>query len=52
MSYGLSPDIDTHSLQMLNVAIRQSIASGERDRAFEQVGYIKVQDLGALKMGS
>ncbi len=52
VSYGVIPDIDAHSLQMLNVAIRQSIASGERDRAFEKVGYIKVQNLGALKMGS
>ncbi|WP_157680347.1 substrate-binding periplasmic protein [Mycobacterium dioxanotrophicus] len=52
VSYGVSEEIDVHSLQMLNVAIRESIASGERDRAFEKVGYISVANLGPLKMGA
>ena len=52
VAYGVNPTIDAHSLQMLNVAIRQSIASGERDRAFNSVGYIDVNDLGTLAAGS
>lgn len=51
VSYGVSADIDAHSLQMLNVAVREAIASGERDRAFDKVGYISVADLGTLRMG-
>lgn len=50
VSFGVPQGIDAHSLQMLNVAIRQSIASGEQARNFDKIGYIKVADLGSLRI--
>jgi ABC-type amino acid transport substrate-binding protein len=49
VSYGVPKNIDEHSLQTINVSIRQSQNSGERDRAFAKVGYIAVEDLGSLR---
>lgn len=50
VSFGVPQGIDPHSLQMLNVAIRQSIASGEQARSFDKVGYINIDDLGRLRV--
>ncbi|GAB3053043.1 ABC transporter substrate-binding protein ArtJ [Intrasporangium mesophilum] len=52
VAFGVSENIDPHSLQTVNVAIRESIASGQRDRDFDKVGYISLDKLGSLRMGS
>jgi polar amino acid transport system substrate-binding protein len=49
VSYGVPQDIDEHSLQTINVSIRQSQNSGERDRAFAEVGYLPIEDLGSFR---
>lgn len=48
-SYGLPADIDARSLELVNVAIRSAVLSGEMDRAYVANDYRPIDQLGALQ---
>jgi polar amino acid transport system substrate-binding protein len=50
VAYGVPAGIDTRSMDILNVAIDNSVASGEIDRAFADAGYRDVDALGSLQI--
>jgi len=52
VAYGVPADIDARSMDILNVAIDNSVASGEIDRAFAEAGYRDVDALGDLEIKS
>lgn len=52
VAYGVSADIDARSMDIVNVAIDNSVASGEIVRAFAKVGYRDVDALGDLQIKS
>lgn len=52
VAYGVPAGIDSRSMDILNVAIDNSVASGEIDRAFAEAGYRDVDALGDLEIKS
>jgi polar amino acid transport system substrate-binding protein len=52
VAYGVPSGIDARSMDILNVAIDNSVASGEVDRAFAEAGYRDVDALGELEIKS
>ncbi|MEU0250414.1 transporter substrate-binding domain-containing protein [Streptomyces sp. NPDC006235] len=52
VAYGVPSGIDTRSMEILNVAVDNSVASGEIDRAFAEAGYRDVDALGDLEIKS
>ncbi|MEV1079651.1 transporter substrate-binding domain-containing protein [Streptomyces sp. NPDC050211] len=50
VAYGVPADIDSRSMEILNVAIDNSVASGEIDRSFADAGYRDVDNLGDLQI--
>ncbi|WP_405733660.1 transporter substrate-binding domain-containing protein [Streptomyces sp. NBC_01537] len=52
VAYGVPAGIDARSMDILNVAIDNSVASGEIDRAFAEAGYREVDALGDLEIKS
>lgn len=52
VAYGVPAGIDARSMDILNVAIDNSVASGEIDRAFAEAGYRDVDVLGDLEIKS
>ncbi|MFJ8533937.1 transporter substrate-binding domain-containing protein [Streptomyces sp. NPDC093591] len=52
VAYGVPSGIDARSMEILNVAIDNSVASGEIDRAFAEAGYRDVDALGDLEIKS
>ncbi|MFD4599416.1 substrate-binding periplasmic protein [Streptomyces sp. NPDC058464] len=50
VAYGVPADIDARSLDIANVAIDNSVASGEVARAFAEAGYRDVDALGDLQI--
>jgi ABC-type amino acid transport substrate-binding protein len=47
--YGVPEDIDPRSLQVVNIAIKTAQDSGELSRAFAEVGYVEIDQLGDLQ---
>lgn len=52
VAYGLPDDIDARSMDIVNVAVDNSVASGEIARAFAAAGYRDVDALGDLQITS
>lgn len=52
VAYGVPAGIDARSMDIVNVAIDNSVASGEIDRAFAEAGYREVDALGDLEIKS
>lgn len=52
VAYGLPDDIDARSMDIINVAVDNSVASGEIARAFADAGYRDVDALGDLQITS
>jgi polar amino acid transport system substrate-binding protein len=52
VAYGVPAGIDARSMDILNVAVDNSVASGEIDRAFAEAGYRDVDALGDLEIKS
>ncbi|MCT9077091.1 transporter substrate-binding domain-containing protein [Streptomyces fulvoviolaceus] len=52
VAYGVPAGIDARSMDILNVAIDNSVASGEIDRAFAEAGYRDIDALGDLEIKS
>lgn len=52
VAYGVPSGIDARSMDILNVAIDNSVASGEIDRAFAEAGYREADALGDLEITS
>lgn len=52
VAYGVPAGIDTRSMDILNVAVDNSVASGEIGRAFAEAGYRDVDALGDLEIKS
>ncbi|QOV33175.1 transporter substrate-binding domain-containing protein [Streptomyces ferrugineus] len=52
VAYGVPSGIDARSMDILNVAIDNSVASGEIDRAFAEAGYRDADALGDLEIKS
>ncbi|MGW1718143.1 transporter substrate-binding domain-containing protein [Streptomyces sp. NPDC002156] len=52
VAYGVPAGIDARSMDILNVAIDNSVASGEIDRAFAEAGYREEDALGDLEITS
>jgi polar amino acid transport system substrate-binding protein len=50
VAYGVPAGVDARSMDILNVAIDNSVASGEIDRAFADAGYRDVDALGSLQI--
>lgn len=50
VAYGVPADIDARSMEIVNVAIDNSVASGEIERSFADAGYRDVDDLGDLQI--
>ncbi|MEU6145612.1 transporter substrate-binding domain-containing protein [Streptomyces sp. NPDC047081] len=50
VAYGVPADIDARSMDILNVAVDNSVASGEIARAFADAGYREVDALGSLQI--
>ncbi|MER5223258.1 transporter substrate-binding domain-containing protein [Streptomyces flaveus] len=50
VAYGVPASIDARSMEIVNVAIDNSVASGEIDRAFAEAGYRDVDALGDLQI--
>ncbi|MGW0705711.1 transporter substrate-binding domain-containing protein [Streptomyces sp. NPDC002643] len=50
VAYGVPADIDARSMDILNVAVDNSVASGEIARAFAEAGYRDVDALGDLQI--
>lgn len=48
VSYGVPEWIDYRSLQMVNIAIARAIGSGDMTAAYEEVGYLEIDNLGDL----
>lgn len=49
-NYGVSPDIDARSLQVLNIAIQNSKNDGSLQRALDEAGVADPENLGDLEM--
>jgi ABC-type amino acid transport substrate-binding protein len=47
--YGVPDTIDPRSLQIINIAIERAQASGELTQAYEEVGYVEIDNLGDLR---
>jgi ABC-type amino acid transport substrate-binding protein len=47
--YGVPATIDPRSLQIVNIAIERAQASGELTQAYEEVGYVEIDNLGDLR---
>jgi ABC-type amino acid transport substrate-binding protein len=47
--YGVPDTIDPRSLQIVNIAIERAQASGELTQAYEEVGYVEIDNLGDLR---
>ena len=45
VSYGVRADIDDHSLQTVNITIKNQVMSGKISRAFAAVGYLDIEQL-------
>ena len=45
VSYGVRDDIDDHSLQTVNITIKNQVMSGKISRAFAAVGYLDIEQL-------
>ncbi|MFC9502857.1 transporter substrate-binding domain-containing protein [Streptomyces sp. NPDC057002] len=52
VAYGVPATIDSRSMEIINVAIDNSVASGEIDRAFAEAGYRDADSLGDLEIKS
>lgn len=52
VAYGVPAGIDARSMDILDVAIDNSVASGEIDRAFAEAGYREADALGDLEIKS
>lgn len=50
VAYGVPADIDARSMEIVNVAIDNSVASGEIERSFADAGYRDVDNLGDLQI--
>jgi polar amino acid transport system substrate-binding protein len=50
VAYGVPSDVDPQSMQAMNVAIDNSVASGEIDRGFAKAGYKELDKLGDLQI--
>lgn len=48
VSYGVPEWIDYRSLQLVNIAIARAIGSGDMTAAYEEVGYLEIDNLGDL----
>jgi ABC-type amino acid transport substrate-binding protein len=48
-NYGVPSDIDQRSLDMVNIAIRSANLSGEMERAYLEVNYLPIDQLGDLQ---
>jgi ABC-type amino acid transport substrate-binding protein len=48
-NYGVPTDIDARSLELINVAIRGAVLSGELDRAYVEENYLPIDQLGDLE---
>jgi ABC-type amino acid transport substrate-binding protein len=49
-NYGVSPDIDPRSLQVLNIAIQNAQQDGSLQRALDEAGVVDPENLGDLEM--
>lgn len=47
-AYGIPADTDTRSLQIINIAIERARESGQLARAYADVDYHEIDDLGDL----
>lgn len=47
--YGVPADIDPRSLQIVNIAIDRAIKEGVLTEAYEEAGYVEVENLGDLE---
>jgi polar amino acid transport system substrate-binding protein len=52
VAYGVPASIDSRSMEIVNVAIDNSVASGEIERSFAEAGYRDVDSLGDLQIKS
>jgi polar amino acid transport system substrate-binding protein len=50
VAYGLPAGIDPRSLQIVNIAVDNAVASGEIDRAFAAAGYKQPGDLSGMQI--
>ena len=50
VAYGLPANIDPRSLQIVNIAVDNAVASGKIDRAFAEAGYRKEDALGDMEI--
>ena len=49
-NYGVSPDIDNRSLQVINIAIQNAENDGSFQAALDKAGVVDPNDLGDLEM--
>lgn len=49
-NYGVNPDIDARSLQVINIAIRNAKNDGSFEQALKDAGVVDADDLGDLEM--
>jgi polar amino acid transport system substrate-binding protein len=50
VAYGLPASIDPRSLQIVNIAVDNAVASGKIDRSFAEAGYRKEDQLGDMEI--
>ena len=50
VAYGLPANIDPRSLQIVNIAVDNAVASGKIDRSFAEAGYRKEDALGDMEI--
>jgi polar amino acid transport system substrate-binding protein len=50
VAYGVRADIDQHSLQAVNITIKNQVAAGKISRAFAAAGYLDIDQLALTDM--